>query len=43
MDDDESGGFDARYDRSLKEKMDEWKRGHHKVRLWCFVWLNDVC
>ena len=32
MDDDEGGGFDARYERSLKEKMDEWKRGYYKVR-----------
>lgn len=30
-DDDEGGGFDARYDRSLKEKMDEWKRNYYKV------------
>jgi 5'-3' exoribonuclease 1 len=33
MDDDEGGGFDARYERSLKEKMDEWKRNYYKV---CF-------
>lgn len=31
MDDDEGGGFDARYERSVKEKMDEWKRGYYKV------------
>ena len=31
MGDDEGGGFDARYDRSMKEKMDEWKRGYYKV------------
>ena len=36
MDDDEGGGFDARYDRSMKEKMDGWKRGYYKVRLLCF-------
>jgi 5'-3' exoribonuclease 1 len=33
VDDDEGGGFDARYDQSVKEKMDEWKRGYYKVRL----------
>jgi 5'-3' exoribonuclease 1 len=41
MDDDEGGGFDARYDRSVKEKMDEWKRGYYRVRsarLSCY-WL----
>jgi 5'-3' exoribonuclease 1 len=26
--DDEGGGFDARYERSVKKKMDEWKRGY---------------
>lgn len=31
MQDDEGGGFDARHDRSLKEKMDEWKRGYYRV------------
>jgi 5'-3' exoribonuclease 1 len=31
MDDDEGGGFDARYERSIREKMDEWKRGYYKV------------
>ena len=34
MDDDKDGDFDARYEMSLKEKMDEWKRGYYKVRLW---------
>jgi 5'-3' exoribonuclease 1 len=45
MDDDEGGGFDARYDRSMKEKMDEWKRGYYKVRLPCFLFapMDDVC
>jgi len=33
MSDDEGGGFDARYDRSMKEKMDEWKRGYYKGKL----------
>ena len=43
MNDYEGGGFDTRYDRSLKEKMDEWKRGYYKVQRQRFVWLNDVC
>lgn len=30
--DDEDGGFDARYEQSVKEKMDEWKRTCYKVR-----------
>lgn len=29
--DDEGGGFDARYENSIKEKMDEWKRGYYQV------------
>jgi hypothetical protein len=36
--DDEGGRFDARYDRLMKEKMDEWKRVITKyvyVRLKC--------
>jgi len=33
VDDDEGGGFDARYEQSMKEKMDEWKRGYYKVLL----------
>ena len=36
VDDDEGGGFDAWYDRSMKEKMDEWNRGYYKVHLLCF-------
>ncbi|KAJ6526042.1 exonuclease II [Mycena capillaripes] len=31
--DDEGGGFDARHDRSIKEKMDEWKRGYYQGKL----------
>lgn len=31
--DDEGGGFDARYEASVKEKMDEWKRGYYKACL----------
>ena len=30
--DDKEGDFDARYELSIKEKMDEWKRGYYKVR-----------
>lgn len=32
FDDDADGGFDARYEWSIKEKMDEWKRGYYQVR-----------
>ncbi|KAF5374511.1 hypothetical protein D9615_009091 [Tricholomella constricta] len=31
--DDEGGGFDARYERSIIEKMDEWKRGYYRGKL----------
>ncbi|KAJ6517993.1 exonuclease II [Mycena vitilis] len=31
--DDEGGGFDARHERSVNEKMDEWKRGYYKGKL----------
>jgi 5'-3' exoribonuclease 1 len=30
---DAQGTFDERYERSVKEKMDEWKRGYYQV---CF-------
>lgn len=30
-DDDEGGGFDARHEKSVNDKMDEWKRGHYMV------------
>ncbi|KAJ7767544.1 exonuclease II [Mycena olivaceomarginata] len=33
FDDDEGGGFDARHERSINEKMDEWKRGYYKGKL----------
>ena len=33
MEDDKEGDFDARYELSIKEKMDEWKRGYYKVRI----------
>jgi 5'-3' exoribonuclease 1 len=39
MDDDEGGGFDARYERSLREKMDEWKRSYYKVHFF----TSHVC
>jgi 5'-3' exoribonuclease 1 len=29
---DEEGDFDARHDRALQEKMDQWKREYYKVR-----------
>jgi 5'-3' exoribonuclease 1 len=35
-DPDAEGDFDARYERSIKEKMDEWKRGYY-VRLFSFL------
>ena len=31
MEDDREGDFDARYEESVREKMDEWKRGYYKV------------
>ncbi len=31
MEDDKEGDFDSRYELSVKEKMDEWKRGYYKV------------
>ena len=30
-DDDEGGGFDARHEKSINDKMDEWKRDYYKV------------
>lgn len=33
VDDDEGGGFDARYEDSIKEKMAEWKRSYYKEKL----------
>lgn len=32
MDEDKDGDFDARYEMSMKDKMDEWKRGYYKAR-----------
>lgn len=31
FDDEADGGFEARYERSVREKMDEWKRGYYQV------------
>ena len=31
MEDDKDGDFDARYEMSIKDKMDEWKRGYYRV------------
>jgi hypothetical protein len=28
---DAQGSFDERYERSVKDKMDEWKRGYYRV------------
>ncbi|KAL4065011.1 exoribonuclease 1 [Scleroderma yunnanense] len=33
VDDDEGGGFDARYEESIKEKMAEWKGNYYKEKL----------
>ncbi|KAG9314777.1 hypothetical protein JVU11DRAFT_3860 [Chiua virens] len=32
-DDDESGGFTARYEKSVNDKMDDWKRGYYREKL----------
>ncbi|KAL1753974.1 exonuclease II [Schizophyllum commune] len=32
-DEDEGGGFDARHDRAMEEKMDEWKRNYYRGKL----------
>lgn len=39
FDDEADGGFEARYERSIKEKMDEWKRGYYQVSS---AWI-EVC
>ncbi|KAG1836386.1 hypothetical protein C8R48DRAFT_782968 [Suillus tomentosus] len=33
MDDDEGGGFDARHEQSINDKMAEWKRTYYKEKL----------
>lgn len=40
MEDDKEGDFDVRYELSVKEKMDEWKRNYYRVgsRLVCRCW-----
>lgn len=41
--DDEGGGFDARYESSIKEKMDEWKRGYYQVSLgFLFFYIHPL-
>ncbi|KAG2355358.1 hypothetical protein BDR07DRAFT_1426409, partial [Suillus spraguei] len=30
VDDEEGGGFDARHEQSINDKMSEWKRGYYK-------------
>lgn len=42
MQDDKEGDFDARYELSIKEKMDEWKRGYYRVRGYCWI-SSFVC
>jgi 5'-3' exoribonuclease 1 len=37
MNDEQDGGFDARHDRSIQAKMDEWKDGYYKV---CSILVN---
>lgn len=32
FDEEADGGFEARHQRLIKEKMDEWKRGYYQVR-----------
>ena len=32
FDEEVDGGFEARHQRLIKEKMDEWKRGYYQVR-----------
>ena len=39
-DPDAEGDFDARYERSIKEKMDEWKRGYYHVCLFSFLTID---
>ena len=40
MEDDQDGDFDRRYEASIKEKMDEWKRGYYRVR--CCVSVSTI-
>jgi 5'-3' exoribonuclease 1 len=34
---DAQGSFDERHERSIKEKMDEWKRGYYRVCLFLYI------
>ena len=38
-DKDAEGTFDERHARSIKEKMEEWKRGYYQVRFWFFTFI----
>ena len=38
---DTQGSFDERYERSVKEKMDEWKRGYYQVMIYCFFFFSE--
>jgi hypothetical protein len=45
VDDDEGGGFDARHEQSINDKMAEWKRGYYKVCvpvLYAVRWTNRL-
>lgn len=39
MGDDKEGDFDARYEMSIKDKMDEWKKTYYKA---CFVLSGSI-
>lgn len=41
-DPDAEGDFDARHEHSIKEKMDEWKRGYYHVCLSSFLAVDFV-
>ena len=40
---DKAGDFDARYELSMKEKMDEWKRNYYKARRMSSSHKAHVC
>lgn len=44
MQDDADGDFDARYEASIKQKMDEWKSGYYQVCFYSYwmTWANIV-
>lgn len=41
-DEDADGGFDARHDRAIKEKMDEWKKGYYKASVFILPTSNST-